>query len=91
MSVILETMRKDYKTNDNIVNELMKTPEDVLDFHRTWNSIYSFVRCGEYNGPMLGHRSEKCRKLGCGYDEIVVKKFETNVKSAKNIREILNT
>ena len=40
---------------------------------------------------MLGHRAEKCRKLGGGYDEIVVKKFETNLKSAKKIREILNT
>ena len=40
---------------------------------------------------MLGHRAEKCRKSGDGYDENVVKKFETNLRSAKNIMKILNT
>ena len=87
----LETMRKDYKPDANIVNYLIKMLEDVVDFDRTWNGTYSFVRCGECNGPMLGHRAEKCRKLGGGYDEIVLKKFETNLKGAKKIREILNT
>ena len=54
-------------------------------------ALTTFLRYGEYNSPMLGYRSEKCRKLGSGYDEIVVKKFETNLRSAKKIREILNT
>ena len=40
---------------------------------------------------MLGHRVENCKKSGDGYDENVVKKFETNLRSAKKIREILNT
>ena len=40
---------------------------------------------------MFGHRAEKCRKLGGGYDENVVKKFETNLRGAKKIRELLNT
>ena len=62
MSVTLETMRKDYKNDDNIINELMKMPEVVEDFERTRNGIYSFVRCGECNEPMLGHRAEKSRK-----------------------------
>ena len=66
MSVTLETMRKDYKNNDNMINQLMKTPEDVVDFDRTWNGTYSFVRCEECNGLMLGHRAENCRKLGDG-------------------------
>ena len=73
MSVDLETMRKDYKPNADIVNDLIKTPEDVVDFDRTWNGAYTFVKCGECNGPMLGYRAEKCRKLGGGYD--VVKRF----------------
>ena len=90
MSVDLETMRKDYKPNNDNVNDLIKMPEDVVDFDRTWNGTYSFVRCGECNGPMLGHRAEKCRKLGGGYDETVVKKYETQMRSTKNIREILN-
>ena len=76
MCVTLETMQKDYKIDEDIINKLMKTPEDVIDFDRTWNGSCSFVRCGECNGPMLGHRAEKCRKLGDSYDENVVKKFE---------------
>ena len=70
---------------------MVNGPEHGIDFDGTWNAIYSFVICGEYDGPLLGHRPEKCRKLGGGYDEIVVKKFETNLRSAKKIREILNT
>ena len=87
----LVTMRKDYKPDADIVNNLIKMLEDVVDFDSTWNGTYSFVRCGECNGLMLGHRAEKCRKLGGGYDEIVVKKFETNFRGAKKIRELLNT
>ena len=62
MSVKLETMRKDYMTDENIINVLIKTLELVVDFERTWNGEYEFVRCGECNGPLLGHRAEKCRK-----------------------------
>ena len=91
MSVTLETMRKDYKNDDNIINELMNTPEVVVDFDRTWNGTYSFVRCGECNGPMLGHRAEKCRKNGDGYEETVVRKYETSMRSSVKIRNILNT
>ena len=69
----------------------MKTPEDVMDFDRTWNGSYSFVGCGECNGLMLGHRAQKYRKSGDGYDENIVKKFETQLRSAMMIREILNT
>ena len=52
MSVDLETMRKDYKPDADIVNNLIKTPEDVVDFDRTWNGAYTIVRCGDCNGPM---------------------------------------
>ena len=71
----LETMRKNFKADEDIIHELTKTPEYVVDFDRTWNGTYSFVRCGECNGPMLGHRAEKCRNHGDGYDETVVKKY----------------
>ena len=91
ISLDLETMRKDYKPDAIIVNNLIKTPEDVVDFDRTWNGTYSFVKYRECNGPMLGHRAEKCRKLGGSYNEAVVKRFETNLKSSKRLREILNT
>ena len=42
------------------------------------------------NGPMLGHRTEKCRKNGDGYEETVVRKYETQMRSAVKIRSILN-
>ena len=30
-------MRKDYKNYEDIINKLMKTPEMVVGFDRTWN------------------------------------------------------
>ena len=69
----LEMMRKDYKDDADIINELTNAPEMVVDFDRTQNGKYEFVRCGECNGPMLGHRGEKCRKSGDGSEEKVVK------------------
>ena len=49
-------MRKYYKPDADIVNDLIKMPEDVVDFDITWNGTYSFFKCGECNEPMLGHR-----------------------------------
>ena len=89
MYVTLETMRKDYKSDEDIIDELMKTLEAILDFERTWNGKYELVRCGECNRPMLGHRAKKCRKND-GYDGAVVKKYETSMRSSVNIRNILN-
>ena len=51
----------------------MKTPEAVVDFDRTWNGRYEFVRCRDCNGPMLGPREEKYRHKEGGYDEETVK------------------
>ena len=39
---------------------------------------------------MLGHRAEKCRQNENGYYETVVKKYETQRRSTKKIREILS-
>jgi len=47
MSVAMEAMRKDYKSDEDILDELMKTPEAVVDFDRAWNGRYEFVRCGD--------------------------------------------
>jgi hypothetical protein len=79
-------MRKDYKDDKDIMNELTNSPEAVIDFDRTWNGKFEFVRCGECNGPMLGHRAEKCRKNN-GYEEALVKKYETQMRSSLRIRE----
>ena len=52
---------------------LMKVSKAVVDFDRTWNGRYEFVRCEDCNGPMLGHRDEKCRHKEGDYDEETVK------------------
>ena len=63
----IETMKKDYKSDEDIIDELMKTPEAVVDFDRTWNGRYEFMRCGDCDGPMLGYREEKRRNPGQKY------------------------
>ena len=40
---------------------------------------------------MLGHRADKYRKNGYGYEETVVRKYETSMRSSVKIRSILNT
>ena len=85
----LEMMRKDYKDDADIINELTNAPETVVDFDRTWNGRYEFVRCEECNGPVLGHRAEKCRKSNGGYEEALVKKYETSMRGTVMIREII--
>ena len=64
----------------------VKTPELVVDFDRTQNGKYECVRCGDCNGPLLGHRAEKCRKNN-GYDDAVVRKYETSMRSSVNKKE----
>ena len=86
---ILEMMRKDYKDDADIINELTNAAVTVIDFDRTWNGKYEFVRWAECNGPILGHRGEKCRKTNGGYDEALVKKFETSLRGTVMIREII--
>ena len=79
-------MRKNFKDDEDIINELANSPEAVIDFDRTWNGRFEFVRCGECNGPMLGHRAEKCRKMN-RYEEALVKIYETTMRSSLSIRE----
>ena len=57
----------------------MKTPETVVDFDRTWNGKYDFVRCEECNGHMVGHKAEKCKKT-YGYDDALVRNYETRIE-----------
>ena len=44
------------------------------------------MRCGKCNGPMLGHRAEKCRKNN-GYEDALVKRYETSLKSVLKVGE----
>merc|ERR1712041_36351 len=56
----LEMMRKNYKDYADIINELTNGADTVSDFDRTWNGKSEFLKCAECNGPILGHRVEKC-------------------------------
>ena len=85
----LEMMRKNYKDDADIINELTNAAETVLDFDRTWNGKYEFLKYAECNGPILGHRAEKCRQGDSGYDEALVRKFETNLRGNVTFREIV--
>ena len=38
----LEMMRKNYKDDADIINELTNAAETVMDFDRTWNGKYEF-------------------------------------------------
>ena len=37
MSVDIETMRKAYKPDEDLINKLIKMLESVVDFDRIWN------------------------------------------------------
>ena len=76
MTEDLETIRKAYKTDEDLLHKLINSPEAGIDFDRTWNGVYTLIRCGGCNGPMLGRRAEKCRKIGGGCEEVLVVKFE---------------
>ena len=82
----MEAMRKDYKSDEDIFDELMKNTENVIDFDRTWNGRYEYVKCGNCNEPMLDHREEKCRHKEEDYDEKTVKRYEKKMKSCVQMR-----
>ena len=85
----MEAMRKDYKSDEDVFHELLKNTENVIDFDRTWNGKYEYVRCGNCNGPMLGHREEKCKHKEGVYDEDIVKRYENNMRSCVQMKTIL--
>ena len=85
----IEAIRKDYKSDEDIFDELIKTPEAVIDFDRTWNGKYEYVRCGNCKEHMLGHREEKCRHKEGVYDEDIVIRYENNIRTCVQMRTIL--
>ena len=82
----MEAMRKDYKSDEDVFDELIKNIENVIDFDRRWNGRYEYVRYGYCNGPMLGHREEKCRHKVEVYEEDIVNRYEKNMKSCVQMR-----
>ena len=44
------------------------------------------MRCGNCNGPMLGHREEKCRHKEEVYEEDIVNRYEKNMRSCVEMR-----
>ena len=85
----LQAMKNDYEDDEVILNVLKTNREKFIDFDRTWNGVWKFVRCGECGGPKLGHRIEKCSEKEGVYAGDVVKRYEDNIRSSAAIREIL--
>ena len=54
MAVELKTITENYKTDDEIANELETNLEYALDFDRYGQ--YEFVLCGECGGLRIGHK-----------------------------------
>ena len=60
MNTELQVMRKAFRLDDDILHALTTAPEEGIRYDRTWNKNYELLHCGYYNGPLLGHREEKC-------------------------------
>ena len=60
MSVDLQEIRKCYKSDYNIKQEMLTTLEQGLDIDRAWNGKYTFLHCWDCHGKVIGHRLDKC-------------------------------
>ena len=52
----------------------------------TSNGSYTLIHCGGYNGPMIGHRTEKCKKVGIGYEDTLAQRFEREFEELRNCK-----
>ena len=77
MSADLNIITMNCKADDKIATDIGLDVDNALDVDRRWNGRIEFCDCEECNGPMMGHRAEKCRMLGGGYNEDEAKRFET--------------
>ena len=75
MCANLEVIRKAYKSDEDIQTEMKNGLEHRLDIDQTWNEKYTFLCCGDYNGPLIGHRTEKCMYVVGIYDDKMVERF----------------
>ena len=78
--VELKDITDNYKTDEDIIVETGIDIENVLDFNR--NGEFKFVHCGSCGGPILGHKSVKCRELNnVRYKDNLVKAFEDKIQA----------
>ena len=87
MTMELDTIICNYKTDDGIVYDLEKCLEQCLDFDRYGR--YNFIHCEFCGGPELGHRYDKCRNTE-RYNPILVKMFEDKIRSMKGVRNVVD-
>ena len=85
----MEEIENDYKKDEDIMDELKTNPEAWIDFDRSWNGTYHFLKCGKCMGPMLGHNVEKCRERGRVYPGDVVKRYEADKRRNREIRDVV--
>ena len=48
------------------------------------------MNCRHFNGPLLGHRQEKCRQTEGRYEKEPVTRFEKNFLSIDSVRKLIN-
>ena len=88
MVVELIDITDNYKIDEDIVAETGSDLENVLDFDR--NGRYEFVHCGTCGGPMLGHKSVKCRELNnVQYDNDLIKAFADKIRTIDGFRKLV--
>ena len=88
MSSDLEVMRKAYKLEDEIRHKLINAQEHRIDYDRTWNGKFTLNHCGDFNGQILGHRSEKCIHAGEVCDKELVERFGRGIMNCTEIKQL---
>ena len=54
----LKIINDNYKSDDDIAQELDSNLENVLEFNKLGE--YKFIHCGTCGGPIIGHIEAKC-------------------------------
>ena len=66
-----------YKADDEILTKIGLDVENAFDLDRARNGKFKFCLCRVCDGPILGHRADKCRHLnGKTYNGTLVTKFD---------------
>jgi len=78
MAQTITEMRKNYKKADEIARDI---ETNGLDEYVEFDNVgrYEFYKCGSCDGPILGHKQDKCRAKD-PYEEQTIKSFENNLR-----------
>ena len=66
----MDNIRSTYK-KDSETQEVLKNVNIEYHWKFNYQGEYVFKKCADYDGPLLGHMTQKCPKLD--YDEKVIR------------------